>query len=174
MKGSGIKIAPPSRLGRQLPPLLFLSASSHLSFSTVYLSTPPDTRMSPTSDRPTRDSGPLRRSTSRIGTNLLERDRDIPEPPSVEPLTPCSHDGYLPYDTDDSGRTKSAVQSLLGLLLLLLILDSILRVTDEGEQLDQGLRSTLGQRSVPEQHRTRSFARSLCHNCDHLYRLARL
>lgn len=49
------------------------------------------------------------------------------------------------------------------------MLDNILRITDEGEQLNQGLRSALGQRSIPEQHQIRSFARSLCHNCDSLY-----
>jgi hypothetical protein len=128
----------------------------------------PVIRISPSSDRPIRHSSPPRGSTSRINTNLLERDRATPEPPSVEPLTPCTNDGYLPY-TDDSGRMKSAIQSLLGLLRLPLILDSILRITDEGEQLNQGLRSALGQRSVPEQHQIRSFARSLCHNCDNLY-----
>jgi hypothetical protein len=127
--------------------------------------------MSPTNDRPIRDPGPLRRSTSRIGTNLLKRDRLTLEPPSVEPLTPCIDDGYLPY-TDDSGRTKFAVQSLLCHLRLPLILDSILRIIDEGEQLNQGLRSALGQRSVPEQHQIRSFARSLCHSCDNLYTTA--
>jgi hypothetical protein len=30
--------------------------------------------------------------------------------------------------------------------------------------------SALDQRSVPEQHQIRSFARSLCHNCDNLYK----
>jgi hypothetical protein len=92
-----------------------------------------------------------------------------PEPPSVEPLTPCTDNGYSPCNADDLGRTKPAVQFLLELLRLPLILDGILRITDEGEQLNQGLRSALGQRSILERHRIRSFAHSLCRNCGVLY-----
>ncbi|RSL46230.1 hypothetical protein CEP51_015970, partial [Fusarium floridanum] len=51
---------------------------------------------------------------------------------------------------------------------LSLVLDAILKVGDEGEQLNQGLRSALSQRSVREQHRIRSFARNFCHHFDSL------
>ncbi|KAK7421480.1 hypothetical protein QQX98_002179 [Neonectria punicea] len=123
--------------------------------------------MSPTGDRSTGDSDP-RSSTSRIGAGQPERDHATPEPPSVERLTPCTDDRCLPHNTDHSGRTESAVQSLLSHLRLPLILDSILRITDENEQLSQGLRSALNQRSVPEQHRIEFFACSLSRNCDDL------
>ncbi|KAJ4200067.1 hypothetical protein NW759_015962 [Fusarium solani] len=69
----------------------------------------------------------------------------MPEPPS-EPLIPS-----------------------LSRLLLLSLLGDILQIRDEGEQLGHGLRSALDQRSVPEQHRIRSFAHNLCRQCDSLY-----
>ncbi|KAH7131174.1 hypothetical protein EDB81DRAFT_888461 [Dactylonectria macrodidyma] len=124
--------------------------------------------MSPTSDRSTGDSDPPRRSTRRMGASQPERDHAAPKSPSFEPLTPCIDDCCLPHNTDGSGRTESAVQSLLSLLRIPLILDSILRINNEGEQLSQGLRLALSVRSVPEQHRLRIFARSLSRNCDNL------
>ncbi|KAL6406448.1 hypothetical protein AUP68_09242 [Ilyonectria robusta] len=101
------------------------------------------------------------------GASRSERDHATPEPPSFEPLTPWTDDRCLSHSTDHS-ETESAVQSLLSRICLPLILDSILRIRDEGERLSQGLRLALSQRSVPEQHRIRSFARSLCRNCDNL------
>lgn len=130
-------------------------------------STPPVARMSPTSDTSTGDSG-TGSSTSQIGASRPERDHATPELPSFEPLTPCTDDRCLPHSTYHSERTESAVQSLLSRIHLPLILDSILRIRDEGERFSQGLRLALSQRSVPEQHRIRSFARSLCRNCDNL------
>ncbi|KAH7268748.1 hypothetical protein B0J15DRAFT_487001 [Fusarium solani] len=71
----------------------------------------------------------------------------------------------------EKGHAGSEPPSLEPLALrscLPLVLDAILHVGDEWEQLDQGLRSALSQRSAREQHRIRSFARSLCHHFDSL------
>ncbi|KAK7407901.1 hypothetical protein QQX98_009912 [Neonectria punicea] len=110
---------------------------------------------------------------AQIGASQSERDDVMPERPSVEPFTPeGSGDGCLPRNTNDPGRSESPVTSLRNRLRLPLILDNILRITDEGEPLSEGLRSALSLRSSQEQHRIRSFARSLCRNCDDLYEVA--
>ncbi|KAH6983677.1 hypothetical protein BKA56DRAFT_615630 [Ilyonectria sp. MPI-CAGE-AT-0026] len=69
----------------------------------------------------------------------------------------------------DSERSESPITSLKNRLRLPLILDSILRVEDEGELLSERLRSALSPRSSQEQHQIRSFARILCCYCDDLY-----
>ncbi|KAH7146980.1 hypothetical protein B0J13DRAFT_606988 [Dactylonectria estremocensis] len=104
---------------------------------------------------------------------VSERDGATPEHPSVELLTPeGSDDGCLPQNADDPGWSESPMVSLRNHLRLPLILDSMLRITDEGEQLSEGSRSALRLRCTQEQHRIRSFARSLCRNCDDLYEAA--
>jgi hypothetical protein len=100
--------------------------------------------MSPPRGPLTRDSGPLRISTGRISTNLVKRDSTVPEPPSVEPLTLCTDDSNLLYDTEHSEQNESVVQSILGVFRLPSILESILRVTDKGGQLNKRLKSALG------------------------------
>ncbi|KAJ4308467.1 hypothetical protein N0V84_012083 [Fusarium piperis] len=109
--------------------------------------------MSLSSGRSTRDSGPLQ--------------------PDVESLTPeGSGDGCLPRNTDDPGRRESPVTPLRNRLRLPLILDRILWITDDGEPLSEGLRSALVLWSSQEQHRIRSFARSLHSSRDDLYEAA--
>ena len=124
--------------------------------------------MSFTSSRSAGDSSLPRRSANRGSDSQRERDYVTPESPPTESLTPRTDDYYLLHDTDDRGQTESPVRSLIGHLRLPLILQNILQTIDEGEQLSRELRSALSQRPVPEQHRIRCFASSLCRNCDTL------
>ncbi|KFA81045.1 hypothetical protein S40288_00769 [Stachybotrys chartarum IBT 40288] len=106
-------------------------------------------------------------STARqVGSSKPERDHATAEPPSFESPIPCTDDRCLPRSTDGSRRVESAEQSLLNHLRIPLLLESILRITDEGDQLSRGLRLALGLRSVLEQHRLRTFAHSLSRTCD--------
>ncbi|KFA47836.1 hypothetical protein S40293_06416 [Stachybotrys chartarum IBT 40293] len=106
-------------------------------------------------------------STARqVGSSKPERDHATAEPPSFESPIPCTDDRCLPRSTDGSRRVESAEQSLLNHLRIPLLLESILRITDEGDQLSRGLRLALGLRSVLEQHQLRTFAHSLSRTCD--------
>lgn len=94
---------------------------------------------------------------------------DLNNLPSTPPIARMSPTNDQP--TRDSGPRSSTSQIGAGRPErdhLPLILDNILRVTDEGEQLSQRLSSALSKRSIPEQHRIRFFAYSLYRNCNNL------
>lgn len=67
--------------------------------------------MSPTCDQLTGDSSSSRRSTSKTGANPPDGGHLTFKAPSFKPITPCTEDSCLSCNTDNSGRTKSAIQS---------------------------------------------------------------
>ena len=85
-------------------------------------------------------------------------------PPSTEPSQHAG-DSYSPRSNDEQGAITS-FKILSTALRLPIILDEILKSTEEANDLGEGLRSAAWQRSPSELLRIRLFADTLCRICD--------
>ncbi|KAH7304472.1 hypothetical protein B0I35DRAFT_151123 [Stachybotrys elegans] len=110
-------------------------------------------------------------TSGRRDTMSSAREESLTAPEPLYNQTSQTHDrerygnAPSPYQ-NDLRQAEPTARSLATRLRVPIILDSILRARDEAEKLSAEIRLALAPLSSPDKRHVRSFAYSLCRNCD--------